>query len=193
MEECILIKKGKKTRFTSGYQPKSNGRPKSNRIELRRLLNELKYEYQDKRITPLIKKMIYDLYSISLSDFDLDGLSSLTTSDKHLYFFKSDMIGGIKIGVSKNVDKRLIQIKEYAKDAELIKYIPYCSEFENNIHKKYKHINIKGNGIGIEWFKSTPDLFLWIQGVNSIDDLANQFGSFSTKKICNQLALFNHK
>lgn len=185
--------KGVNTRFSSNNQPLKNGRPKSKRKELRTLLKDLKYEYlsKDKEVTPLLKALVYDLYKVVLSDFDLSTVKSVNfeSSLKHLYFIKSSF--GIKIGVSKNINKRLLQIKRYAKDAELVKAIKYAGEYEKLIHQKFKNLNIKDNKeIGIEWFYINDDLESWISELDCLEDLILEFGKENTKKLCVQLKLF---
>ena len=98
---------------------------------------------------------------------------------------------GIKIGVSKNVNKRLQQIKMYASDAQIKKVIPYAGEYEKKIHKKFKSLNIKGNQtIGTEWFIKNDDLLSWISELDSVGDLVTIFGSKRGKGIVAQLSLF---
>jgi hypothetical protein len=179
--------------FSSTNQPLKTGRPKSKRKELRTLLKDLKYEYlsKDKDVTPLLKTLVYDLYKITLSDFDLSTAKKINfeSSLKHLYFIKSSF--GIKIGVSKNINKRLLQIKRYAKDVELVKVIKYAGEYEKIIHQKFNNLNIKDNKeIGIEWFYINDDLESWISELDSLQDLILEFGKENTKKLCVQLKLF---
>ena len=50
------------------------------------------------------------------------------------------------------------------------------SFFENDLHKRFKHINIKNNNtIGIEWFDKSIDLIEFISEIDEINDLHKYF------------------
>jgi len=171
------------------------GRPKglSKRKQLRKILKDLKGEYQMKgnQLSPTVKKMVYDLYNVTISDYDLKSKQvNYQSSLKHLYFLRSSI--GIKIGMSKNVLKRLHQIRTYAPDVEVLKIIHYGAEYEKKVHQKFKVLNIKGNHIiGTEWFTPNDDLMCWIDQIDNIGCLIALFGKSSTIKLWHQLSLFD--
>ena len=89
-------------KFTSEYQPKNNGRPKGSKNKrpgLKKIILDI--SKISKNITNSQLHLIYQLYKISISDY---VCSVTTTNIQHLYFIESDF--GIKIGVSKDVNKR---------------------------------------------------------------------------------------
>lgn len=164
----------KGVRFGNGQNAKLGGRPKgaSKRTKLKKLIKDLASINKEK-ITWKEKSLIYDIYELAIADFTLDD-TDINLSD--LYFFESGF--GIKIGVSKDVNKRLKKIKQYAPDAKVLKVIKNGGKFEKLLHKKFIKLNIKGNTtIGIEWFFKNEDLISFIDETNDINDLVMQFGS----------------
>jgi hypothetical protein len=169
--------------FKKGEVANPNGRPKgsSKRTFLKELIKDIIHLYK-REINPYTKKLIYDLYEMSISDYTHNVIND---SISHLYFMESDF--GIKIGVSKNVNNRLKQIKTYAPTTKILKVIKFAGNYEKLLHKKYKKQNIKNNPLyGIEWFYKNDDLYSFIEETNSILDLANEFNH----KIPQQLQLF---
>jgi len=158
--------------FKKGQVANPSGRPKgsiSKKPKLHKLLKDLSAIMTT--LTDREKYIAYQLYDIVQNDIKLNNVSS---SMNHLYFIESDF--GIKIGVSKNVNKRIEQIKNYAPSAKLIKTIRYAGNFENDLHKRFKHINIKNNNtIGIEWFDKSNDLIEFISEIDEVNDLHNYF------------------
>ena len=70
---------------------------------------------------------------------------------------------------------------------KIIKVIGFAGSFESNLHKKFRHINIKGNiEIGTEWFYKKNELMEIISELSSVNDLASMFGG----KEVGQLLLF---
>jgi hypothetical protein len=176
--------------FTSDNQPtpeaKSEGKKRISlmRSGLKDLLRGLVRENK-KDITHKEKALIYEIYNIALCDYAFPQNANIGI--KHLYFFISDF--GIKVGVSNNVKSRLNQIKSYAPSSEIIKVIPYASNFEFIIHKKFKSQNIKGNPTyGIEWFFINDDLLNFIDSINSVNDLMVCFNKRISKDL--QMKLF---
>ena len=146
-------------------RPKGVGK-KTKLLKLLKDLSQLKNE-----ITNREKALFYQLYEIVENDINL---SSVSSSVVHLYFFESEF--GIKIGVSKNVNKRIEQIKLYAPSVKIIKVVKYAGNFELNLHRKFKHCNIKNNAtIGIEWFYKNDDLMAFIDEIENVDDLHKYF------------------
>jgi hypothetical protein len=160
------------TPFVKGQSGNLNGRPKgtiSKKPKLKKLLKDLSAIMTT--LTDKEKHLAYQLYEIVENDLKLNNVSS---SMNHLYFIESDF--GIKIGISKNVTKRIKEIRVYATSAKLIKTIKYAGNFENDLHKKFKHINIKNNKtIGIEWFDKSVDLIQFISEIDEVNDLHKYF------------------
>ena len=159
-------------RFEKGVSGNPNGRPKgkSKRKQLELLINDI-VNIHNGKISNFRKKVIYNLYEIVLADI---ATNCVTDDIQHLYFIESDF--GIKIGISKNVEKRYLQIKNYA------------GNFEKNIHDKFKHLNIKDNPeIGIEWFSKDISLYNFIDDISTSKQLSKMFGTFTEF----QLSLFN--
>jgi len=160
-------------KFTSEYQPNNNGRrkgSKNKRPGLKKIILDI--SKISKNITNSQLHLIYQLYKISISDY---VCSVTTTNIQHLYFIESDF--GIKIGVSKDVNKRLEQIKNYAPSSIILKQIDFAANFETKLHKKFKRQNIKNNPIyGIEWFYKTDDLICFIDDIKNVNDLCRIFG-----------------
>jgi hypothetical protein len=157
-----------------------NGRPKgkSKRTYLKELVKDIVHLYKGE-INPYTKKIIYDIYSIALSDYSNNVVSDTIS---HLYFMESDF--GIKIGISKDVKNRLRQIKNYAPSTIIIKTIPFAGNFEKLLHKKFKKQNIKNNPLfGVEWFYKNDDLYSFIAETNTILDLANEFNHVIPKQL----------
>jgi hypothetical protein len=159
-------------RFEKGESGNFNGRPKgtiSKKPKLKKLLKDLSAIMTT--LTDREKLLAYQLYDIVENDLKFNNVSA---SINHLYFIESDF--GIKIGISKNVSKRLEQIKNYAPNSKLIKIIKFAGNFENNIHKKFRHINIKKNNlIWIEWFDKSNDLLGFISEIDEVNDLHRFF------------------
>ena len=158
--------------FKKGNIANPNGRPKgsiSKKPKLIKLLKDLSEIINT--LTDREKHLAYQLYDIVENDLKFNNISS---SINHLYFIESDF--GIKIGISKNVSKRIEQIRNYAPSAKLIKTIKFAGNFENDLHKRFKHINIKNNNtIGIEWFDKSIDLIEFISEIDEINDLHKYF------------------
>jgi hypothetical protein len=173
-----------KHQFKKGESGNKNGRPKgtvSKKNQLLKLIKDLA-QISDK-ITEREKMLVYQLYEIV--EGDINNSNSISSSINHLYFMESEF--GIKIGISKDVNNRLKQIKVYAPSAKIIKIIEYAGKFESNIHKKFESINIKNNPIiGIEWFFKTDDLMSFIEDVQNINDMHKYFNP----KGSGQLKLF---
>ena len=166
-----IIQEGAKL-FEKGKSGNLNGRPKgtiSKKPKLNKLIKDLAAIMTT--LTDREKHLAYQLYDIVENDLKLNNVS---TSINHLYFIESDF--GIKIGISKNVTKRIEQIRNYAPSAKLIKTIKYAGNFENDLHKRFKHINIKNNSkIGIEWFDKSVDLIEFISEIDEVNDLHKYF------------------
>jgi hypothetical protein len=160
------------TPFKKGNVANPNGRPKgsiSKKPKLNKLLKDLAAIITT--LTDREKHLAYQLYDIVEGDLKLNNVSS---SINHLYFIEADF--GIKIGRSKNVVKRIEQIRNYAPSAKLIKTIRFGGNFESDLHKRFKHINIKNNNtIGIEWFDKSTDLIEFISEIDEVNDLHNYF------------------
>ena len=91
--------------FKKGIAPNPNGRPKgsiSKKPKLKKLLKDLSAIMTT--LTDREKHLAYQLYEIVDSDLKFNNVSA---SINHLYFIESDF--GIKIGISKNVTKRIEQ------------------------------------------------------------------------------------
>lgn len=173
--------KGKRVKFGSGQDPRRGGRPKgkSNRTKLKQLIKDLS-EINKTNITPKEKALIYQIYELAIADYTVNDADA---SVKHLYFIESDF--GIKIGVSKDIANRIRQIKSYASSARVLKVINNGGKFENNLHNKFKKLNIKGNPtIGTEWFLKNDDLISFINETDNIEDLVSEFGSEISKQLC---------
>ena len=160
--------------YPKGISGNPNGRPKgtfSKKPKLKKLLKDLSAIMTT--LTDREKHLAYQLYDIVVSDYNFNNVSS---SINHLYFIESDF--GIKIGKSKDVNKRLKQIQVYAPLAKLIKIIKYAGKFESDIHNKFKHINIKNkNTIGIEWFDKSIDLIEFISEIDEVNELHKYFNA----------------
>lgn len=160
------------------------GRPKgeSKKKKLNKLLDDIIKIYNSK-ISNHKKRIIYNLYEIVLSDIGSDEISDTITD---LYFIESEI--GIKIGISKNVENRLKQIRLYSPSSRILKVIKYGGNFEKILHNKFSYLNIKGNTqIGVEWFYKNDDLHSFINDINTTKDLATMFSKFTDY----QLSLFN--
>jgi hypothetical protein len=171
-------------RFEKGVSGNPNGRPKgkSKKKQLELLINDI-VNIHNGKISNFRKKVIYNLYEIVLADI---ATNCVTDDIQHLYFIESDF--GIKIGISKNVEKRYLQIKNYAGDIKVLKVINYAGNFEKNIHDKFKHLNIRDNSeIGVEWFNKDAELYNFIENINTSKQLSKMFGTFTEF----QLSLFN--
>jgi hypothetical protein len=166
--------------FAPGVSGNMNGRPKgkSKRTFLKELIKDIIYLYK-REINPYTKKLIYDLYQMSISDY---ATNVINDSIFHLYFIESDF--GIKIGISKNVNRRLLEIQNYAPSSIIIKTIKYGGKYEILLHKKFKKQNIKNNPLyGREWFYKNDDLYAFIDNTNSVLDLANEFNHSIPKQL----------
>ena len=171
--------------FSKENQPsskaKSEGHKKASarRSNLKTLLKDLVLTNKQK-ITYKEKALLYKIYEIALSDYVFYKVADFGV--KHLYFMQSSF--GIKIGISKDCNNRLMQIHKYAPETKILKVIPYASNFENDIHKKFKRQNIKGNTTyGIEWFFINDDLLEFIDQVNSVQDLCAIFNKSISKQL----------
>jgi hypothetical protein len=172
------------TKFKKGESGNLKGRPKGTVSKKNKLLKLIKDLAKiSENLTEREKMLVYQLYEII--EGDIYNSSSISSSANHLYFMESEF--GIKIGVSKNVNNRLKQIKVYAPSAKIIKIINYAGKFESNIHKKFESVNIKNNPIiGIEWFLKSDDLMSFIEELQNINDMHKYFNP----KGSGQLILF---
>ncbi len=173
-----------KHQFRKGVVNNPKGRPKgvSKKARLKNLLEDLIKIHGSRTVSDKLKKVVYNLYEIVLSDI---SVNEITDSVFHLYFIESEF--GIKVGISKDVENRLKQIRAYAPSANVIKVVKYGGNFEKSIHGKFRYLNIRGNNqIGVEWFTKNDDLFAFIDQVNTAKDLAKIFGKFTG----HQLSLF---
>ena len=184
----MAFEKGSKTGEGTQFKKGNNfgkGRPKgrkNKKAALKKLIIDIEAINKSSVLSDSQLKVIYQLYQVTTSDY---CCNITTTTIKHLYFIESDF--GIKIGVSKNVDKRLGNIKEYAPSSVLLKIIPFGGNFEKNLHNKFKKQNIRNNPVyGVEWFYKNEDLIHFISSINEALDLAGIFGS----KDIGQLRLF---
>jgi len=175
---------GTLNRFKKGDpSPNPNGRPKgvSKKTKLGKLIKDISSLYPS--LTNREKALAYQLYEIAFSD--LLNPENVNSGIDHLYFMESEI--GIKIGRSKNVEKRIEAIRKYSPSVKIIKVIGFAGSFEGNLHKKFRHINIKGNiEIGTEWFYKKNELMEIISELSSVNDLASMFGG----KEVGQLLLF---
>ena len=162
--------------FKKGQTGNKNGRPKgsfSKKPMLLKIIKDIISIKSSVDVSPAQLNIIYQLYEIVTSDYVCD---TLTTTINHLYFIESDF--GIKIGISKDVQNRLSQIKQYAPSSEILKIIPFGGNFEKKLHTKFRKQNIKNNPLyGIEWFYKNDDLINFINDINKSSDLCNIFGS----------------
>jgi hypothetical protein len=85
--------------------------------------------------------------------------------DKDLYFFESNC-GLIKIGISSNVDKRILEVSKRVKSKlKIIKVLSKCSQYEKILHQIFSDINIPYMR-QTEWFHPTNDLISFIDRLN---------------------------
>jgi hypothetical protein len=170
------IKNNENTQFIKGKSGNLNGRPKgkkTKRVCLKNLIFDIAKIKDKNGLSSSQLAIIYQLYQVALSDYTCDVV---TTTIQHLYFIESDF--GIKIGISKDVNERLRQIKNYAPSARILKVIPYAGNFESKLHAKFKKQNIKNSPLyGIEWFYKNDDLIAFIESIDNVKDLCNIFGS----------------
>lgn len=161
------------SKYKKGQSGNLKGRPKGTVSKKKQLLKLIKDLAQiSDKITEREKMLVYQLYEIV--EGDINNSNSISSSINHLYFMESEF--GIKIGISKDVNNRLKQIKVYAPSTKIIKIIEYAGKFESNIHKKFESINIKNNPIiGIEWFFKTDDLMSFIDEIENINDMHKYF------------------
>lgn len=174
------------------------GAPKGprRRTILTGLLNDIRYVYAKKGLTPLMREMIEDIYSSSEVELAINSNQLKHCSVESLYFFESSF--GIKIGKSKKVAARLYTIQKEARSivsplekVSLIKEIPFGGAFEKDVHREFDDIRIKVNsGMGTEWFKPVSDLRAFISEIKSHRCLIQRYTDASIPPL-NQLALFN--
>lgn len=151
---------------TSPGRPKGVGK-KRKLLTLLKDLSQLTDKIGDRE-----KMLVYQLYEIVQGDLLLS--TSISSSVDHLYFFESEF--GIKIGISKNPNNRLQQVKLRIPSAKILKVVEYAGKFEKDIHRKFDYINIKNNpSFGIEWFFKSDDLFAFIEEIETIHDLHRYF------------------
>ena len=163
------------TQFVKGKSGNPNGRPKgqTKKKSLKKLILDIVSIKQNGGLSDAQLKIVYELYQVAISDYVCDVA---TTTIQHLYFIESDF--GIKIGISRNLNERLRQIKNYAPSSRILKVVPYGGNFERKLHIKFKKQNIKNNPLyGIEWFYKNDDLIAFIEDIDDVKDLCNIFGS----------------
>ena len=159
-------------KLKSGNTSGNVGRPKGSGRK-GKLLNLLKHLAQlTDKIGDREKMLVYQLYEIVEGDINVG--SSISSSVDHLYFMESEF--GIKIGVSKHPNKRLVQIKMYAPSTNILKVIQFAGKFEKDIHKKFEYLNIKNTpNLGIEWFVKSDDLLAFVDEIETLNDLHKYF------------------
>lgn len=172
---------GSLTRPKKGEVLNPKGRPKgakSKKTQLRKLIKDL-IHFHNGEVNDYTKKLIYQFYEIAMTDLCVDFVSDVVAD---LYFIESDF--GIKIGISKNVNTRLKQLKMYAPSSTILKVIKNGASFEHTLHKHFKKQNIRNNPTyGIEWFYKNDDLYNFIESVNTPMDLINKFGGKAIKQL----------
>lgn len=160
-------------KYKKGQSGNLKGRPKgtvSKKKQLTKLIKDL--AMMTDKITDREKLLVYQLYEIVQGDLSMS--TSISSSVDHLYFMESEF--GIKVGISKDPNNRLQQVKNYAPSSKLLKVIQYAGKFEKDIHRKFDHININNNPIiGTEWFLKSDDLYSFIHEVETIHDLHRYF------------------
>lgn len=76
-----------------------------------------------------------------------------------IYFIYSQSAAAIKIGFSISPETRLKSLKTaHAGDLEILTTIRGTMHEEHELHKKFKHLRLKG-----EWFAAKPDLLAFIE------------------------------
>ena len=83
----------------------------------------------------------------------------------HVYFIVAPKAGAIKIGFSNDPIGRFADLNTGSPEA-LVFYgsIPETRQFERGLHRKFRHLRIKG-----EWFQECDALY------NYIEDLAEEY------------------
>lgn len=83
----------------------------------------------------------------------------------HVYFIVAPKSGAIKIGFSNDPSGRFADLSTGSPEA-LVFYgsIPETRDYEQGLHRKFKHLRIKG-----EWFQACDELY------NRIDGLADDY------------------
>ena len=101
----------------------------------------------------LLNKLIQSIYELEICAI------------KQLYFMQSET-GLIKIGISKNPEKRRVSLENEMKEKIVILKTLQHSEYERNLHKSFHCYNAFYKGY-TEWFTPYPDL---LEFVDSVDD-----------------------
>jgi len=93
----------------------------------------------------------------------------------NVYFILDKKSNAVKIGKSNNIEERISDLQTGNSNPLIVENFIECKseehsfEFEKELHKKFEHLNIRG-----EWFKYDSDL---------IDYIANASIKFTTKEI----------
>lgn len=96
----------------------------------------------------------------TIADLRKNGLPPRPKWDgpMHIYFLQKGEDGPIKIGRSRNPERRCTNLQVYNPDPlHLIKAAPATAELEQELHKKFCANHVRG-----EWFTPTPELLSYI-------------------------------
>jgi len=129
--------------------------------------------------------MIYQLYSQTLADMTTPVKQSEKRQCDHLYVAQASYHGKtiLKIGRSKNIANRLIQLRNYVKDATIINVIPLAGLYEHKIHEALKEHRFLEEPLthGIEWYYDTEPV-REMANKNSRKQLTEMWGGVVAKK-----------
>lgn len=80
----------------------------------------------------------------------------------YVYFIKEAAMGSIKIGISRNVAKRMSELQRVIpQKLECLGCIEGNHMKEKNLHKQFSHLKIRG-----EWFKPDQELLDFLDQIN---------------------------
>ena len=133
----------------------------------------IKKRDEDKDISDCYCVIAWDLFGDYLDTFTFRNITAKKqtkmVTKKHLYWLKSD--GFYKIGISYNVNRRIVDLKfEFDKDFEIVKIFFYAEHLEKKIHKhleKYRLPIMKKTGKeSFECFKICDETTEYLDKLN---------------------------
>ena len=113
----------------------------------------LAYESQGMEIPPFLRLAVMEFVFRNATFKDYPD-----SKKSNVYFIKDKSIGAVKIGFSSASKIRISQIQCHNSGSlELLGVIPGGREKEKELHKKFKHLKMRG-----EWFVCGDDLMAYI-------------------------------
>jgi hypothetical protein len=157
-------------------------------------LTDVQIKTEGGDIVSLLKELeeMRDLYMCELKNFNtidlqchylwlelIDNIIELNSPNDSKLYIMQNQFGLIKIGRSKNPERRKMALQyQLGEEIQIIKILKHYNQ-EKSIHKVFHPFNAYHKG-GIEWFSPYPELIKWVDEVDD-DNFEKLY-----KKLCHK-------